>query len=79
MSELNLHSLSNYCDNTGLKVNESKTQLLAISSARNPVKVWMQAGKSSIQSGNELKLLGFIFTERPEVSAQIANLIRRAT
>ena len=31
-SELNLHSLSEYCNSSGLKVNEAKTQLLAINS-----------------------------------------------
>ena len=39
----------------------------------------MQAGRESVQSSEELKLLGFVFSEKPDVSAQISNLIRRAT
>ena len=39
----------------------------------------MQAGKNQIESAKELKLLGFLFLENPDVSAQIANLITRAT
>ena len=71
MSELNLNTLTNYCEGTGLKVNESKTQLLAISNNKNPVKVWIQAGKESIQSSETLKLLGSVFSDRPDVSAQV--------
>ena len=39
----------------------------------------MQAGKESVQSSENLKLLGFVFSEKPDVSAQIKNLITRAT
>ena len=79
MSELNLHSLTEHCMATGLKVNENKTQLIAISSNKRPAKAWMQAGRESVQSSEELKLLGFVFSEKPDVSAQISNLIKRAT
>ena len=80
MSELNLHSLTEYCEEKGLKVNENKTQLIAISSNRRKMKVWMQAGTESVQSSEKLKLLGFVFfSEAPDVTARIENLIGRAT
>ena len=54
-------------------------KLLAVSNNRRPTKVWMQAGTESVQSAETLKLLGFAFSERPDVSTQIKNLITRAT
>ena len=39
----------------------------------------MQAGKESVESSDKLKLLGFMFSESPDVSLQISNLITRAT
>ena len=66
-------------NSTGLKINQKKTQLLAISSNRNRTKVWLQAGSESIDSADDMKLLGFLFHEKPDVSKQIENLILRAT
>ena len=43
------------------------------------MKVWLQAGKSSIASSDSLKLLGFKFGEQPCIALQIENLISRAT
>ena len=73
-----MHSLGEYCQKTGLKVNQDKTQLLAISSNKKSIRVWLQAGKTQIESSKELKLLGFLFSDNPDVSAQISNLITRA-
>ena len=39
----------------------------------------MQAGRESVQYSCTLKLLGFLFSESPDLSAQVQNLIRRAT
>ena len=78
-SEENLRRIADYCDSTGLKINQKKTQLLAISSNRNRTKVWVQAGKDCIDSADKLKRLGFLFAEKPGVSRQIENLISRAT
>ena len=71
--------ITSYCRHHGLKVNEKKTQLLAVSSNRDRTKVSLQAGSSNIHSSDSLKLLGFIFGEKPCVSLQIENLISRAT
>ena len=78
-SEENINRITSYCNSTGLQINEKKTQLLAISSGRNRAKVRLQAGRESIESSDTLKLLGFVFRERPDVSRQVGNLINRAT
>ena len=39
----------------------------------------MQTGTDSIDIADELKLLGFLFHEKPDVSKQIENLILRGT
>ena len=78
-TEENIRRISHYCDATGLKINHKKTQLLAIASNRNRTKAWIQAGKDSIDSADSMKLLGFVFHEKPDVSMQVENLIQRAT
>ena len=78
-SEENINRITAYSQNNGLMVNEKKTQLLAVSSNKNRTKVWIQAGKTQIDSADQMKLLGFVYGERPDVSCQIDNLITRAT
>ena len=78
-SEENLNRITACCEERGLKVHAKKTQLLAISSNRNRAKVWIQAGWESINSSGSLKLLGFMFSERPDVALQVENLISGAT
>ena len=78
-SEENLNKITACCEEKGLMVNAKKTQLLAISSNRNRAKVWLQAGRENINYSDSLKLLGFMFSERLDVSLQVANLITRAT
>ena len=77
-SQTNLESLSKTCKKSGLKVNEKKTQLLAISADRDLASVYMSANGSLIQSESTLKLLGFVFSDRPNVNAQVENLVNRA-
>ena len=66
-SEENISRMSAYCESTGLKINEKKTQIIAISANKNRTKVWVQAGKESIDSSDTMKLLGFVFNERPYI------------
>ena len=61
-----------------MKVNEKKTQLLAISADRDIASVYMSANGSLIHSEKTLKLLGFVFSDRPNVNAQVENLVNRA-
>ena len=77
-SEENLQSVMDYCEEKGLKVNEKKTQLLAVS-PRGGTAVWLQAGRECVESSEKMKLLGFIFSDKPTVAPQIENLITRAT
>ena len=52
----------------GMKVNEEKTQILCISAAKNSkVESYINAPSARIRSGEQLKILGFWFDERPGV------------
>ena len=78
--QMNLESLMETCQTDGLKVNENKTQLLAISAEKEKkTRVFIKSGESTITSGDNMKLLGFVFSDRPNVNAQIRNLITCAT
>ena len=71
--------LSEMCKSRGLKINEQKTQLLSISSAKFNTSAWItQKNGTPIYSGDKLKLLGFTFSNKPDVHAQVDNLINRA-
>ena len=66
---MNLESLTQTCDRKGLKANERKTQLLAISA---------EVGGKLLESKSTMKLLGFVFLDYPNVGAQVENMISRA-
>ena len=70
--------LQSVCDQKNLKINTDKTQLLAISANREKTSVWIQAEGEEIQSRDSLKLLGFHFGSKPDVSHQVAHIKRRA-
>ena len=71
--------LSEKCALTNLKINDKKTQLLSILSAKNTNTAWLKSKEgTNIYSGNKLKLLGFVFNEKPNVHAQVENLIEKA-
>ena len=64
---------------TGLKINDKKTQLLSISNAKNTNTAWIKLKDgSTMYSGENLKLLGFIFNQKPNVHSQVDNIIDRA-
>ena len=49
-------------------------------SGRRKKKAWLKTNDgTTIESGESLKLLGFMFTERPECNSQISYLIQRAS
>ena len=77
-TEKAISSLKKTCEEKNLKINASKTQLLAISANKEKTKVWIREGEEEIVSGKELKLLGFYFSESPDVSRQIKNIIQKA-
>ena len=64
----------------GLKINEKKTQILTISSARNENIAWIKHKDGSVMySANELKLLGFVFNSKPNVNSQVDHIINKAS
>ena len=68
------------CDRKGLKVNESKTKILPIDNATTKTQAWIQTPDGqTIESDEELKLLGFVFSKKPNCNAQIKNLLHRAS
>ena len=78
-TQLTLNRLSDKCDELGLKINENKTQLLTISSARNTNHAWLTLkDRSTLYSADKLKLLGFVFNKNPNVHMQINSLISKA-
>ena len=79
--ELTQEAFDSICENStakGLKINESKTQLLSISSAHYDTEARILTESDvEISSTDRLKVLGFVFGPKPSVSYQIENLIRR--
>ena len=65
--------------NIGMKVNTSKTNLLVISDALSytPAVYIEDASRERIISGDGMKVLGFLFSSKPDVSAQVAALKKR--
>ena len=78
--EQSLEEIEDMCEMKGLKINDKKTQLLALSSVK-PVErnVWVGLNDGSQIRGSEnLKLLGFQFSNNLNCNAQVSYLIRRA-
>ena len=64
-----------------LQINEKKTQILSVSSASYDTKAVLCTNSQTnetVESENELKMLGFLFAEKPTVHAQIQNIIKKA-
>ena len=61
-------------------INKSKTQILTISNSSYDCNSYLLDEKSDrIHSGDELKMLGFFFSNKPTVQIQIDKLIRKAS
>ena len=71
-------TLKTTCTEKGLQINGKKTQLLAVSSNRVKTAAYVEEESEEIHSSKRLKLLGFTFSERPDVSAQVENIRYRA-
>ena len=54
-----------------MRVNESKTQLVCISSSDSEVRSYINTSESRIESADKLKILGFWFSRKPGVSEQV--------
>ena len=67
------------CNDRGLKINENKTQLLSISTNSYKTKAWIRLNNGTVMySGDSFKILGFTFSEYPNVNAQIDYILSRA-
>lgn len=71
-SEAFFHNITCAAENIKMKVNEEKTQLVAISASKESiVKTYINTGETRIESTDRLKILGFWFGTRPGVSLQV--------
>ena len=72
--------LEQACQDRGLKINDKKTQLLSISAGRNNTKCCLTLKDgSTIYSAEMFKLLGFMFSNTPNVHEHINHIVNRAT
>ena len=78
-SEKFLETIKERAGDLGMKVNEKKTQLLCISTAiESEVSSYIRlAEEEKIDSSGSLKILGFYFGTKPDVSEHVKNLIRK--
>ena len=67
------HSITGRAIEKGMVVNTDKTKLLCISDALNytPLVYFFDAAGNRIESGKELKVLGFTFSNKPTVSLHL--------
>ena len=62
----------------GLKINDSKTQVLSVSSAHYDTRAVLKTCTGEIlTSGEELKMLGFTFSQEPTICRQLDNPIKK--
>ena len=63
-----------------MKVNTSKTQLLCISDNKtnSVTNSYIRVGKEKIVSGEELKILGFMFSRQPSVKCHVNYMVSKA-
>ena len=65
-------------ESKSMKINANKTQILSISSAATPIRSFLTSDSGTIPPNQSLKMLGFVFDERPAVHKQIESLITKA-
>ena len=77
-SEENFERIRKRAGEIGMRVNAAKTQMLCISG--NPsfnVQSYIRTGNEEIRSTEELKILGFWFGTRPNVSVHVEKLLKK--
>ena len=78
-TQRNFDTLNSACDERGLKINDKKTQPLSISTGKADTRAWITHKDGTTQySGDSFKLLGFMFSTKPTVHAQINHIVNRA-
>ena len=76
-SELFFENISSHANSMGMKVNESKTQVVCISAAKNAVVRSYINANERITSADELKILGFWFSTTPGVSLHVQKTVKK--
>ena len=61
----------------GMIVNASKTQLLCISQAGKSNRSYIRPAEEKLKSTDRLKILGFVFGNRPDAGAHVECLVRK--
>ena len=63
----------------GMRVNQKKTQLLCVSASSSAnISSYIRANDERIHSTNELKILGFIFGNKPSVKPHVEYMLNKA-
>ena len=77
-SQANFERIKSRAEEVGMKVNSSKTQMLCISSNINyNVTSYIRTGGEEIRSTEELKILGFWFSNKPNVSLHVQKMAKK--
>ena len=77
-SEAVLGIIGENCEELGMLINTNKTQSLCISDCNYyDVQSEIRTTEGVIKSGTELKILGFVFGPRPDVSAHVNYTIKK--
>ena len=72
------NNLKRDANEIGMKVNNAKTQMLCISPSINKCNTYLMASDGGrVQSGEHLKLLGFVFDNCPTPAAQVRALVSK--
>ena len=75
-SEKLFESVVQVANNIGMRVNDTKTQMLCISpNAHSDISSYINTANSEITSGETLKILGFNFNTKPDASYHVSMLI----
>ena len=77
-SELVAGAVNKRAEEIGMRVNGNKTQLLMVSQPNGfNNRAYLTVNGNKVESGNEMKLLGFVFGERPNADAHVKEIKRK--
>ena len=77
-SELLFEEVQTLAASVGMKVNQGKTQLLCVHANRDSeVSSYIRAGNGEICSGVTLKILGFTFSNKPDATHHVTQVIEK--
>ena len=76
-SEAFFQTVSRKAAAIGMRVNDDKTQILAISGNNEKVCTYIRTGSGVTANQDELKILGFVFGTKPTVQAHIDHLSKK--